>query len=293
MRVGGDNPSSRVVWGRVWRRAGELRLPRLDGLVVAYKEKARRYRTPSHVHRAMAELYYVDRGRVKVTTPEGSFTLGQQQYALLPPGMRHAMAGDPAAPPTVLVINFIVPGLLQVIPEMRKAAGRPLSASPEALRHLDDLCAWSRRGGDLDSRRAAAGLQAFLLVLAAEASMMTPGVTGSIAGAGSPLTVLVEGFMRDHFRERLTLGRIARAAGCSVSLLVRDYRRLTGRTVHSFLVGCRMEHARGLLRMPGNSVKTAAFASGFSSQAVFSRAFKRAEGMTPLAFRKSLGGARP
>lgn len=293
MRIGAViDASNRVIWWKAWRRNRELATPRVDGLMVAYKEKARRYRTPVHRHIALAEIYYVDSGRVTVNCGGQTFPLGQRQFALFLPGNPHSMSGDPKYTPNVLVINFVSRDAFRLLPGLRLIDGKPVVPGETTLGRLDEICACARRDTGHDSRRAAALVELLLIDLAEEAGIVDGEGGRSSMTPADPLVRGFEQFVREHFRERLSLRRAAQAAGCSVSRLAHEYKRKTGRTPYDFILQCRMDDAKHLLRSTKKSIKEAAYASGFLSPAVFSRAFRRKEGISPVVYRRTLAGAR-
>ena len=97
-------------------------------------------------------------------------------------------------------------------------------------------------------------------------------------------------------RSRATAGRIAvrdiaQAAGLSLHTLQRRFRTRLGRTVQQEIARVRNETAQRLLLTPRLPMTAVAEHSGYESSPVFTRAFCRATGTTPLAFRRG-GGER-
>ena len=97
-------------------------------------------------------------------------------------------------------------------------------------------------------------------------------------------------------RSRATAGRIAvrdiaQAAGLSLHTLQRRFRTRLGRTVQQEIARVRNETAQRLLLTTRLPMTAVAEHSGYESSPVFTRAFCRATGTTPLAFRRG-GGER-
>ena len=78
----------------------------------------------------------------------------------------------------------------------------------------------------------------------------------------------------------VTLDELARAMGMSKFYLCREFRRLTGTTVVTYLNRIRCEKARRLI-YEGAKVSEAAFAVGFDNLSYFSRTFLRYTGIRP------------
>jgi AraC family transcriptional regulator len=73
---------------------------------------------------------------------------------------------------------------------------------------------------------------------------------------------------------------LAAIAGLSPAHFSREFKRVHGQPPHAFVLGRRLERARGLLE-GGASIADAALRCGFSDQAHLSRLFKRRFGVTP------------
>jgi len=92
--------------------------------------------------------------------------------------------------------------------------------------------------------------------------------------------------------ESLGLGEIARSLGISPSHLRARFRASCGVSIGRHLRQLRLEQACGLLRLGPQRVSEIAEQCGFSSIYSFSRAFRSAYGVSPLAYRHS-GRAAP
>jgi len=79
----------------------------------------------------------------------------------------------------------------------------------------------------------------------------------------------------------LSRHELAQRAGMSLRQLERLFRSQLGRGVHAHYLTLRLAHARRLLRETSHSILDIALASGFASASQFSRAFRRAFGVSP------------
>ena len=80
----------------------------------------------------------------------------------------------------------------------------------------------------------------------------------------------------------LRLSRLAQECGLSVSHFSRSFKRSFGVPVHRYLIACRVERAKFLLRSSKAPLSEIALASGFSDQAAFSRTFRGVVGTSPM-----------
>jgi AraC-like DNA-binding protein len=90
-----------------------------------------------------------------------------------------------------------------------------------------------------------------------------------------------------------TLVSLAREVGLSRSALARRFVTAIGVPPMEYLTHLRMNVAMNHLRQPDATVAQAAAAAGFSSEAAFSRCFKRVIGLPPGSFRRSKVGVTP
>jgi len=92
----------------------------------------------------------------------------------------------------------------------------------------------------------------------------------------------------------LSLASLAREAGVHPVHMARSFRRFQGCTFGDCVAKARVRRALELLRISGHTIADVAFSCGFADHAHLCRTFKRATGLTPLAYRrKLLGVSRP
>ena len=82
-----------------------------------------------------------------------------------------------------------------------------------------------------------------------------------------------------------SLSELAQHCNMSVRQLTRGFKVSRGCSIGDYVEQRRMERAKRLL-VDGESVKTLAFAMGFSSPSSFTYAFRRAVGISPSQFRQ-------
>lgn len=100
-------------------------------------------------------------------------------------------------------------------------------------------------------------------------------------------------FMRANLENDISLEAIANVACLSPFHFSRVFCKMTGMAPHQYLASLRMAHARELLASSQLPLVDIAAAIQFSSQANFSRAFRRAVGTTPLDYRiRARGSSR-
>jgi AraC family transcriptional regulator len=91
--------------------------------------------------------------------------------------------------------------------------------------------------------------------------------------------------LRERFAERLSLAEIAAAVGVHPVYLSAEFRRRYGATVGDYVRALRVEFACRELASSDAPLVGVALAAGFANQAHFTRAFRRATGLTPRQYR--------
>lgn len=83
-----------------------------------------------------------------------------------------------------------------------------------------------------------------------------------------------------------TIDKLADRVGLSRSALYERFAQFTGHAPMQYLANWRMQLAANLLRQSGSSIAAIALDVGYQSEAAFSRAFRRAVGAPPAAWRR-------
>jgi AraC-like DNA-binding protein len=93
-------------------------------------------------------------------------------------------------------------------------------------------------------------------------------------------------YVFDHFSGSLDHGVIARGAGMSPSAFCHCFKRITGRTLSSFINEVRIGHAKKLLIDSDLNISEIAYASGYESLSNFNRRFQELTGLCPKRYRR-------
>lgn len=95
-------------------------------------------------------------------------------------------------------------------------------------------------------------------------------------------------WLEDNLAEPVGLEDAARQAGLSPFHFLRIFKRAIGVTPHQYLLRVRLRRAARLLKEGGLSVTDVALEAGFQDLSNFVRTFKRAAGVPPARFSKSV-----
>jgi AraC-like DNA-binding protein len=93
-------------------------------------------------------------------------------------------------------------------------------------------------------------------------------------------------YCNQHYKEKITLGFLAKTFYMNQSSLSRMFNNLLGISFNDFLQLVRLEEAEELLRTTGKSVSEIAFEVGFSNVRSFHRACEKHRGVSPTVLRR-------
>ena len=94
-----------------------------------------------------------------------------------------------------------------------------------------------------------------------------------------------------HYIEELSLGILAQKHSVSASYLSGLFKKETDMTITDYINTTRIRQALILLNTTSLSVGAIASRCGFPDSNYFTRTFKKHQGITPRAYRESIGKA--
>jgi len=268
---------------------------------------------------AHASFHIMVRGRCFLEVPDApdrSAWLYAGDIVVIPYGGRHALAAEPdcARIPGGSVIEAHARGtpifhegevnttlvcghfefdprfrhpLLEALPDLihlrqQQTADRDwLEAVVKAVIHETDS---GRPGASVVVARLAEVL--FVHVLRCHMSQETP-AQGYLAALADPRLARALHAIHGDRTGALDVAGIARLAGMSRSAFSNRFRELTGTTPMAYATAWRLLRARQILLTSGSPLADVAEAVGYTSEAAFSRAFRRHYGLSPGAVRRA------
>jgi AraC family transcriptional regulator len=93
-------------------------------------------------------------------------------------------------------------------------------------------------------------------------------------------------YVEEHLADDITVADLARIACLSIFHFSRAFSSAVGVSPYRYVSQRRLEGAKAMIAAGHGSIAEMAFMCRFSSQSSFTRAFKRATGMTPAAYRR-------
>ncbi|MEZ2144845.1 AraC family transcriptional regulator [Bradyrhizobium sp. DN5] len=99
---------------------------------------------------------------------------------------------------------------------------------------------------------------------------------------------LVSAYIQEHLNERIPIGTLAQLVRLSPYHFCRLFKQSLGLPPHRYQTKHRVEHAKLLLAKRAGSMTEIGLAVGFSSRSAFATAFRKATGIAPADYRRSV-----
>jgi AraC-like DNA-binding protein len=239
---------------------------------------------PRSHHHPYCQVLLPAQGRIALACPGERGWVGAGRVAVIPPGVEHRYHA--LCPNRIVVADFPAEHL-----EVRLAL-RPehtFRAQDARLVNLTTTLQAEVRSGGLGDPLVADALLRYL-VAALSVSRVADEVRGT-ALAHRHVAAAADAYLREHFRESLTVAEIAAAVGVSPSHLHRIFRAETGSTLVNRVHRLRLEAAAQRLRETDQTVLAIAHVVGFTSQSHLTRLFTHHFGCAPGRYREACWNA--
>jgi AraC family transcriptional regulator len=96
-------------------------------------------------------------------------------------------------------------------------------------------------------------------------------------------------YVEEHLSDDIAVADLANIACLSIFHFTRAFSSAIGTPPHRYVSQKRLEWAKAMITARDTSIVETAFMCRFSSQSSFTRAFRRATGMTPAEYRRAFG----
>lgn len=126
----------------------------------------------------------------------------------------------------------------------------------------------------------------FVEILREYMQRLPTGQSGWLAGVNDPYVGRALRLMHADPVRDWTVEELAREVAVSRSVLAQRFTELVGEAPMKYLAGWRMQLAKQMMREGARSIQDVATRVGYDSEAAFNRAFKRATGSPPAAWRR-------
>jgi AraC-like DNA-binding protein len=181
--------------------------------------------------------------------------------------------------------------LLAALPRRLHVRGMSDGWHASFARQLTEESRLGRPGADTILTKLAELM--FIQVLRRYLEELPPGQTGWLAGLRDEVVGRALTLLHGRPNHSWTLAELAQEAASSRANLAKRFTALVGQPPMQYLTQWRMQVAANLLAQSGAKIAAIAADVGYDSEAAFSRAFKKAAGVSPGAWREARRTARP
>lgn len=198
--------------------------------------------------------------------------------------------GEPGKPDATFVCGYLgcdlrpFNPLLAALPRRMHIRGLSSAWLMAFTRQLSEESHLGRPGANTVLTRLAELM--FIEVIRRYLADLPQGQTGWLAGLRDEVVGRVLTMLHSRPAYAWTLPDLAREAGSSRSDVSRRFTEMVGESPMQYLTQWRMQVAANLLAQSGAKLATIAGQVGYDSEAAFSRAFKKATGLAPGAWRE-------
>ncbi|WP_341677737.1 AraC family transcriptional regulator [Niveibacterium sp. SC-1] len=227
------------------------------------------------------ELIFVREGVLSLHEEGREFEVAQDEALILWPGREHG--GTLPYPPDLQFywVHFRLPG------GRRKPGDTLLVPQHTRIARPEQMSGLFRR---LLNEQEHYGVQAIpaglMIALLLWEVTISHEVGPQLEGSAPILASRADTLIRTHFHEPISASSVATQLRCNPDYLGRVFRRIYRCTLTEAIHARRLRHAKLLLAEGRLGVDQVARQCGFDDASYFRRVFKRAEGMTPQAYRR-------
>lgn len=246
------------------------------------------------------ELVYIDRGKARVSANEASLSLSQGEIVFHRPGEVHAIASDPADPPTVFIITFrsgsemmsFFSGRRMTVPTpLRKYITEMISDGQEAYILTDDSPyerELVRRADGLIGSEQLIILNLEMLLIKLIRSCSLPKLKNEDTKNYDPLTARVVEMLNNSVYGRITVEAISTELGFSRTHVSSEFKKCCGKTISEYMTELKVSEAKYLIRKGLYTTSQISDFLCYDNPHYFFRVFKKETGMTPKQYALSV-----
>lgn len=263
-----------------------MRVNILDGFDYGYAVLADKIGRRDYHYHENYELFFMIKGKSEYFVKDKTYSIDENYIVLIPKNELHynTYLTDKIER---FVLNFtedlITPALLTRVKSLFEYPIY-LPRHPLYLKRLmSDIIGEYEKNDTLSADIIHCRLTEILTYLARNQSKPLPQKTEIT----HPAIVKLTNYINENYNKPLTLENAAKAFDMDRSYLSKLFHQNTGFTFKNYLSIIRIKRAKELLSDTSKPVTEIAYECGFDDSNYFSTAFKKAEGMPPLEYRRA------
>ena len=249
---------------------------------MSYAHYSKDWASQLHSH-TCAEMFFIAGGHGDFLIREERFPVASGDMVIVNAGVPHTETSQHGSP-----MEYVVLG----VEALETATGE----DGYTLLHLfaEDTVSACLRALTKETREPRAGcdeicrrlLEIILLCLRRRDDFTLSSAAPAVPGI-SRECYLVRQYIDSHFKENISLDRLAELAHVNKYYLAHAFRREFDTSPISYLISRRIRESRFLLSETDHTLSQIAQILGFSSLSYFAQSFRRVEGMSPREYRRN------
>ena len=239
-----------------------------------------------------AVLIYCLSGRGSIEIDNTIHKINPGQLAIIPPHTPHIYQAEAHDPWSICWIHFTGTQTQALSDSLGLTAQRPCLYVPDTRIMRE---AFENVYACLNYHYSDAGLLAMsseLLRLFSQAKLHQ-GFLGAQRQSAENRVVSTLAFMEQHLDMPLTLNEMAAHSGQSLPYFTKLFRQRTNQSPMAYFIQLKIRKACELLDQTDSTIREIAASLGYDDPYYFSRIFKKNQGRSPAAYRRSIKGFNP
>lgn len=250
-------------------------------LYVSHTQYSKEWNSSQHTH-SCAELFFIIGGSGAFEVQKSQFPVALNDLVVVNSGVPHRETSQTHNP-----MEYIVLGVegLEAFADISGYALIHLHADQASIGNCLRLMLLEMRAGQTGCESICQHLLEIILLqlLRRDDFALSSAPSGPKA---SRECNLVRRYLDNHFKESITLDQLASMVHINKYYLSHAFQKEYNTSPINYLIQRRIEESRFLLSETDHSLSHIAQVLGFSSLSYFSQSFRKAEGISPLEYRK-------
>lgn len=249
---------------------------------------------PKHRH-MVYEMHYILSGEMQYYFPDNvRMSAGKGEFALIPQGLLHSTKAAPGVTTEYLVIAFVISSDNEAINVIFSAQNHPvvMAFSPAHYEMIKALKLKVTDSSFTDSLSTKLLVHSILLetvdTLASEMHLSYTLQQRKTQNNDPRVNSIIQLVGSMKYSQKLRGEDIAAKLGITTRQLNRISNQNFGCPISQYIINCRIEAMKELLRESYYNVRDIASIFSFADVYAFSRHFKKFSGMTPSEYRKTV-----
>ena len=237
-----------------------------------------------HAHN-YTELFYIIGGNGQFQIDDEQFPVRAHQLVIVNPNILHTERSYEAHPLEYIVLG--IEGLEISLPETSEGRYCVYTFSPtnKVLHCMQSIL---REMQDREPEHQIV-CQAYMDILVVQLMRSTSASMAQVSdpSAGNRQCATIRRYIDNHYKEPLTLDLLAAEVNVNKYYLAHTYKQTYGTSPINYMIARRIEEGKRLLTETDLALSQISGILGFSSASYFSQSFRKAEGISPVEYRKA------